>query len=149
MVSNGIYGHTVIGRILQLRTSVGNVNALMSIEHFGPAATTIGGGFFVGILIGYALKKVIKILAIVIGLFFVGIVYLKYQQILSINWNKLQTTSQHASTMLRDATTQISNHINNITDSSGHATNTLVISNLGIPLTSSIAMGFAVGFMKG
>jgi uncharacterized membrane protein (Fun14 family) len=30
------------------------------VESFGPAAVTIGGGFFVGILIGYALKKVIK-----------------------------------------------------------------------------------------
>ena len=30
------------------------------IERFGPAAATPGGGFFVGVLIGYALKKVIK-----------------------------------------------------------------------------------------
>jgi uncharacterized membrane protein (Fun14 family) len=31
------------------------------IESFGPTAATMCGGFFVGILIGYALKKVIKI----------------------------------------------------------------------------------------
>jgi uncharacterized membrane protein (Fun14 family) len=31
------------------------------IESFGPTAATLGGGFFVGVLIGYALKKVIKI----------------------------------------------------------------------------------------
>jgi uncharacterized membrane protein (Fun14 family) len=36
------------------------------IETFGPTAATMGGGFFVGILIGYALKKVIKLLAVVI-----------------------------------------------------------------------------------
>jgi uncharacterized membrane protein (Fun14 family) len=30
----------------------------MSIESFGPAAATMGGGFFVGVLIGYVLKKV-------------------------------------------------------------------------------------------
>jgi uncharacterized membrane protein (Fun14 family) len=35
----------------------------MSIESFGPAAATLGGGFFIGILIGYALIKVIKIAA--------------------------------------------------------------------------------------
>jgi uncharacterized membrane protein (Fun14 family) len=29
------------------------------IESFGPTAATTGGGFFVGILIGYALKKII------------------------------------------------------------------------------------------
>jgi uncharacterized membrane protein (Fun14 family) len=45
----------------------------------------VGGGFFVGVLIGDALKKVIKVLAIVVGLFFAGLAYLQYQQILSIN----------------------------------------------------------------
>ena len=33
------------------------------IESFGPAAATMDGAFFVGVLIGYALKKVIKLLA--------------------------------------------------------------------------------------
>jgi uncharacterized membrane protein (Fun14 family) len=32
-------------------------------------AVTIGGGFFGGILIGYALKKIIKIVAIITGFF--------------------------------------------------------------------------------
>jgi uncharacterized membrane protein (Fun14 family) len=27
------------------------------VESFGPTAATIGGGFFVGVLIGYALKR--------------------------------------------------------------------------------------------
>jgi uncharacterized membrane protein (Fun14 family) len=35
------------------------------IESFGPTAATMGGGFFVGIVIGYALKKVIKIAAVI------------------------------------------------------------------------------------
>jgi uncharacterized membrane protein (Fun14 family) len=34
-----------------------------------PIATTMDGGFFIGILIGYALKKVIKLLAVIVGLF--------------------------------------------------------------------------------
>ena len=38
-------------------------------------AVTIGGGFFAGVLIGFALKKVLKILAIVVGLFFAGLAY--------------------------------------------------------------------------
>jgi uncharacterized membrane protein (Fun14 family) len=37
------------------------------VESFGPTAATLGGGFFVGVLIGYALKKIIKIAAIVLG----------------------------------------------------------------------------------
>jgi uncharacterized membrane protein (Fun14 family) len=39
------------------------------IESLGPAAATLGVGFLVGILIGYALKKVVKIVAIIDGLF--------------------------------------------------------------------------------
>lgn len=40
----------------------------MVIESFSPTiATSIGGGFFAGILIGWALKKVTKIFAIISG----------------------------------------------------------------------------------
>jgi uncharacterized membrane protein (Fun14 family) len=53
----------------------------MSIESFGPAADTIGGGFFVGVLMGYALKKAIKIVAVIFGLFLAGLAYLQSQHI--------------------------------------------------------------------
>jgi uncharacterized membrane protein (Fun14 family) len=55
------------------------------VESFGTTAATIGGGFFVGILIGYALKKVIKIVAVIVGLFLAGLAYLQYNQIANIN----------------------------------------------------------------
>jgi uncharacterized membrane protein (Fun14 family) len=64
------------------------------IESFGPNAATMGGGFFVGILIGYALKKMIKLVAMIIGLFLAGLAYLQYHQIAKINWNKLQQMSE-------------------------------------------------------
>jgi uncharacterized membrane protein (Fun14 family) len=121
----------------------------MNLDDFGPLAATIGSGFVAGALVGFALKKVLKILAIVVGLFFAGLAYLQYQQVVNINWDKLQATSQNAVTSLANATTQISNHISNVTDSNNHTVATLTISNFGIPLTGSMAMGFAVGFMKG
>jgi uncharacterized membrane protein (Fun14 family) len=40
---------------------------MSSFESLGPTAATLGGGFFVGILIGYALKKVMKIAAVIVG----------------------------------------------------------------------------------
>jgi uncharacterized membrane protein (Fun14 family) len=61
-----------------------------AIESFGPAAATLGGGFFVGVVIGYALKKVIKLVAVIAGLLLAGLAYLQYHQIANINWNKLQ-----------------------------------------------------------
>jgi uncharacterized membrane protein (Fun14 family) len=40
----------------------------------------MGGGFFVGVLIRYALKKVIKIVAVIVELFLAGLMYLQNQQ---------------------------------------------------------------------
>jgi uncharacterized membrane protein (Fun14 family) len=70
------------------------------VESLGSTAATIGGGFFVGILIGYALKKVIKLVAVIVGLFLAGLAYLQYHQVASINWNKLQTVSEGTITHL-------------------------------------------------
>jgi uncharacterized membrane protein (Fun14 family) len=116
----------------------------MNIENFAPVVTAIGGGFFVGLLIGFALKKVVKILAIVVGLFFAGLAYLQYQQIVNIDWNKLRPVSQNAALTILNAT----KYIPRLTEVSGHTTN-LTMSDLGIPLTASMAMGFAIGFMRG
>ena len=62
---------------LQLK---GDVSRIMSIiETFGLTAATLGGGFFVGILIGYAINKVIKIVSVIVGLFLAGLAYLQSQ----------------------------------------------------------------------
>ena len=119
------------------------------IESFGPTAATMGGGFFVGVLIGYALKKVIKIVAVIAGLFLAGLAYLQYHQIANINWNKLQTVSEGAITTLSTAIVQIpgfgdSSHAATVTASSS-----LAMTTFGIPLTGSMSAGFTIGFIKG
>jgi uncharacterized membrane protein (Fun14 family) len=122
----------------------------MSIKSFGPTAATIGGGFFVGILIGYALKKIIKIVAIIAGLFLAGLAYLQYHQIANINWNKLQTVSEGAITTLSNAIIQILSISGGSID--GHAAATassLSMTSFGISLTGSISAGFTIGFIKG
>ena len=119
------------------------------IESLGPAAATLGGGFFVGVLIGYALKKVIKIAAVIVGLFLSALAYLQHQQIANINWNKLHQISEHTITALSNAIIQIpgfgdSSHAATVTASS-----TLAMTSFGIPLTGSMSAGFTIGFMKG
>jgi uncharacterized membrane protein (Fun14 family) len=104
------------------------------LESFAPTAATLGGGFFVGILIGYALKKVIKLLAIIVGLFLAGLAYLQYHQIANINWNRLQTVSEGALTTVANLTM----HIPGISSADGHAAATassLAMTSFGIPLT--------------
>jgi uncharacterized membrane protein (Fun14 family) len=100
---------------------------------------TVGGGFFIGVLIGYALKKVIKLVAIVVGLFFAGLAYLQYQQV----------ASEGAVTMLANATTQIPMGASNGTSNGSGEIVTAAMTNFSIPLTGSMAMGFAFGFMRG
>jgi uncharacterized membrane protein (Fun14 family) len=76
----------------------------LSYDNFSSTLASLGGGFFVGILIGYALKKVIKIVAVIVGLFLAGLAYLQYHQIASINWNKLLTISEGTLTTLANIT---------------------------------------------
>ena len=84
------------GHFIMLTTKLLRSRSIYNYEHrkFGPAAATLGGGFFVGILIWYALKKLIKLAAVIAGLFLAGLAYLQSQQIANINWNKLQTMSE-------------------------------------------------------
>jgi uncharacterized membrane protein (Fun14 family) len=120
------------------------------IESMGSTAATIGGGFFVGVVIGYALKKVIKLMAVIVGLFLAGLAYLQYLQIANINWNQLQQVSENAITTLSNLTTQIPG----ISSGSGGDVHTaavasVVMTSLGIPLTGSMSAGFTLGFIKG
>jgi uncharacterized membrane protein (Fun14 family) len=126
---------------------------LSIVESFGPTAATLGGGFIVGILIGYALKKVIKIVAVIVGLFLAGLVYLQSQQIANINWNKLQTVWEGVLTTVANLTMQIQG-ISSVSGDSGHAdaaatASSLAMTSFGIPLTGSMSAGFTIGFIKG
>src|SRR5919107_4722226 len=108
------------------------------IESFLPTAATLGGGFFIGVLIGYALKKVIKMVAVITGLFLAGLAYLQSQQIANINWNKLQTISEGAITTISNPIIQIPG----ISDNSHAAAATsslLSMTSFGIPLTGSMS----------
>jgi uncharacterized membrane protein (Fun14 family) len=108
----------------------------MSIESINSIAATIGGGFFGGLLLGYAIKKVVKLLAVVVGLFIAGLAYLQYQQLAFFNWDRIEGSIS----TIANATT------NNFSD---HNIESLATTNLGIPLTGGMSAGFAIGFMKG
>src|SRR3982074_972625 len=59
-----------------------------------PLVITVGGGFVAGALAGYVLKKVIKIVAVIVGLFIVALAYLEYQRIIQVDWTSIQALSQ-------------------------------------------------------
>jgi uncharacterized membrane protein (Fun14 family) len=64
----------------------------MSSDIFTSIPATIGGGFIGGLLLGYALKKVVKLIAVVVGMFIAGLAYLQYQQIAYFDWEKIERT---------------------------------------------------------
>jgi uncharacterized membrane protein (Fun14 family) len=86
------------------------------------------------------LKKVIKILSIVVGLFLAELAYLQSQEIAGINWGQLQWVSQGTISNLDNVTTQ---QISNNVEGNDHK-GAIAMANFGIPLTGSMATGFAV-----
>jgi uncharacterized membrane protein (Fun14 family) len=126
-----------------------------------PFVSTIGFGGIVGFLIGFALKRIMKILAIIAGVFFAALLYLETQHIVNVNWDKLQTISNSVLSTITTAAnaTSTTSGVGSIQAILGNnstaaaATHILPITstlaNLGIPLTGSTAMGFTIGLLKG
>jgi uncharacterized membrane protein (Fun14 family) len=85
-------------------------------------------------------RKVVRIAAIISGLFLAGLAYLQYQQIASINWDNLEQASEGVVRTFANAITLID------TDNIGVAEFAIIN---GIPMTSSMSIGFTIGFLKG
>jgi uncharacterized membrane protein (Fun14 family) len=69
----------------------GNSKEMSGIEgNIMPFVSTIGFGGIAGFLVGFALKRIMKILAVIAGVFFAALMYLESQYIVNVNWDKLQ-----------------------------------------------------------
>ena len=108
----------------------------MSFETISPTLFSMGSGGLIGFLIGFAIKRIFKILAVISGLFLGALIYLQSQNLISINWDRLQDMTQSTVTVLSHT----------LTDTSQIS---IISGNLGIPLTGGLAAGFAFGVMKG
>lgn len=106
----------------------------MNPEGILPTVASMGGGFFIGIMLGYFVKKIIKVLMFVAGGIVGLLLYLQQQQIISINMEKLEAISTFILT----------------SDGSSFENMTQIgdVTSLGIPLTASMSAGFTVGLMK-
>jgi uncharacterized membrane protein (Fun14 family) len=111
-----------------------------------PFATSVGFGGIAGFLIGYAIKKVMKIMLVIVGLFFIAFIYLEYQKILSVNWNKIQVSAEDTLAGLVNMTT---GHIPSGIPSESDQLISAALASYGIPLTGSLAAGFVIGFIRG
>jgi uncharacterized membrane protein (Fun14 family) len=118
-----------------------------------PLLGTVGFGGIAGFLVGFALKKIMKILVIIAGVFFAAVMFLQSQGLLNINWDKLQTVSEPMISILTNNVTSTTGGIGLQTiqpiNSSLSFLPAAITANMGLPLTGSAAMGFAIGMMKG
>lgn len=129
-----IYRYTV--RFIANNIAVYTVDKSMIMDNISSIGAVVGGGFLGGLLLDYALNKVVKLIAVIVGLFIAGLAYLQYQQIASVNWDRIEGT---ISTIANTTTNTFNDH--NI--------ESLATTSLGIPLTGGISAGFAIGCMKG
>jgi uncharacterized membrane protein (Fun14 family) len=96
-------------------------------------------GCGLGYAMGFALKKVLKWMLIIVGflagMFFVGVQLLqKYGYVSVVNWDKLGN----------DTSTQIQHWASNVDLSNMHG----LLHTLGIPVTSGLSIGFLAGFVR-
>ena len=127
-----------------------------------PFVSTIGFGGIAGFLIGFALKRIMKILAVIAGVFFAALLYLESQHIVNVNWDKIQTISNGVLSTIATTTNVTSTGgevgvgpiqaiLGNNSTAAANAIlpiTTTTMANLGIPLTGSTAMGFTIGIFK-
>ena len=109
-----------------------------------PLVSAFGGSFFVGLLAGYALKKVIEDCSRNSRAVYCSLAYLEYQRIIQVDWTSIQALSQSGIIWLTNAVTHISNNIH-----ADHGVSTNLGSSNVIPLASSISAGLMLGLARG
>jgi uncharacterized membrane protein (Fun14 family) len=111
----------------------------MSSEALLSNIIPFAGSGLLGYAMGFALKKVLKWMLIIVGflagMFFVGIQLLqKYDYVSSVNWDKLGN----------NISTQIQHWVTNTDMTNIHG----LFHSLGIPVTGGLGLGFLAGFIR-
>ena len=103
-------------------------------EILTPIFYQLGVGGFGGFLVGYAIKKIAKIVAVILGIFFLALLYLGFEGIIVINYNRL---AERVSELLGALGT------------SGDALAPLTLITSHLPFAASFSAGFAMGLKIG
>lgn len=116
---------------------------VIDISSLTSTATSVGFGGISGFLIGYAIKKVVKFMLVLVGLVFVAFMFLQYQKLITVDWSKIQAASMAA---LGNAT---SGQLLQRTGIPGTDHLPSAMASFGIPLTGSLTAGLVLGFIRG
>jgi len=91
---------------------------------------TLGGGGLAGWAVGFTLKKVAKLAALVLGVAFISIQYLAYNSYITIDWERIKKT-------VPDEQLEQS------------ASSLMSVLTYNLPFAGSFLVGFWMGFRKG
>lgn len=94
-----------------------------------------GGGGILGFLIGFATKKIAKLIAVIIGLELALFKFLESKGVLSVNWDALAGAAGNVSSAGVDA--------------GGEASGYLMSLLSALPVGGGFALGAFLGFKKG
>jgi len=100
-------------------------------EVLTPIVYQLGIGGVLGFFVGYAVKKITKIIAAIIGLISLLFIYLGYEGIINVNYDKLAQM------------------IENLMGTASQATTTLTPIVANLPFAGSFIAGMAVGVKLG
>jgi uncharacterized membrane protein (Fun14 family) len=105
-----------------------------------------GGGFLLGPAAGFAIKKVMKIAAVVIGLFVAALAYLSYKGFIDVKWVAMETTTRSA---LMNASGQVLHTFNST--ATHFAAHPSAVASSGLPIAAAVGFvpGLLTGFKKG
>ncbi|HET7285075.1 MAG TPA: FUN14 domain-containing protein [Nitrososphaeraceae archaeon] len=105
-----------------------------------------GGGFLFGAVAGYALKKVMKIAAVVVGLFVAGVAYLSYKGLIDVKWVAMENVTRSA---LTNASAEVVQALNNTATQFAAHPSPVSASGLPIAAAAGFVPGLLMGFKKG
>jgi uncharacterized membrane protein (Fun14 family) len=107
----------------------------------------VGGGGILGFLTGYAAKKVVKIVAILIGAQLALFKFLETRGVLEVNWEALYTGAANTTTAAANATVGGNASGNATANGTGGGLFQSLLS--ALPVGGGFAAGALVGFKKG
>lgn len=100
-------------------------------ELFGAPLAALGFGGVAGLVVGYAAKKVTKVVAVILGLVFILLQILVYNELINVNWGAVQHTAQQVWTDPHGVTL---------------ADRVWAIMTANLPFGGAFVTGFALGF---
>jgi uncharacterized membrane protein (Fun14 family) len=96
-----------------------------------PIGYQLGVGGFLGFIVGYAVKKLTKIIAVLAGIFALLLIYLGYEGVISVNYDKLAEMLQK------------------LIGTADQASNLLIPIIANLPFAGSFIAGAAIGLKLG